>query len=63
LGHLSAFSPPSFPGCVAGVASGLPFGFHGSFPRGPLSEFRIAGVLLGVQCDLTSGGFSGLRCG
>src|SRR5438874_12156873 len=44
---LSAFSLPSFAGGIAGVASGLPLFFHGGFPRGPLSEFRIAGLLLG----------------
>ena len=60
---LSAFSLPSLAGGIAGVASGLPLGFRGGFPRGPLSEFRIPGVLLGFQGDLTSGGFSGLsRC-
>jgi hypothetical protein len=60
---LSAFSLPSFAGGIAGVASGLPLGFQGGFSRGPLSEFRIAGLLLGLQSDLTSGGFSGLlRC-
>ncbi len=47
---LSASSPPS----LAGVASGLPLGFHGGFPRGPLSDFRIAGRLLGFQRGLTS---------
>ena len=58
---LSAFSLPSFPGGIAGVASGLPLGFVGGFPRGPLSELRIAGLLLGSQSGLTSGGFSGFR--
>jgi hypothetical protein len=48
---------------LAGVASGLPLRFHGGFPRGPLSEFRIAGLLLGFQGDLTSGSFGGLRRG
>jgi hypothetical protein len=60
---LSAFSLPSFAGGIAGVASGLPLGFQSGFPRCLLSEFRIAGVVLGFQGDLTSGGFSGLRCG
>src|ERR1700674_249367 len=40
---LSAFSLASFGGGIAGVASGLPVGFQGGFPRCPLSEFRIAG--------------------
>jgi hypothetical protein len=44
---LSAFSLPGFAGGIAGVASGLPLFFHGGFLRGPLSEFRIAGLLLG----------------
>jgi hypothetical protein len=48
-------------GGIAGVASGLPLGFQGGFPRCLLGEFRIAGLLLGFQGDLTSGGFSGLR--
>jgi hypothetical protein len=52
---LSAFSLPSFAGGIAGVASGLPLGFHGGFPRCPLSEFRIAGLLLGFQGRSTSG--------
>src|SRR5258707_15676854 len=43
---LSAFSFPSFACSIAGVASGLPLFFHGGFPRGPLSEFHIAGLLL-----------------
>ena len=60
---LFAFSLPSFAGGIAGVASGLPLGFVGSFPRGPLSEFRIAGLLLGFQGDLTSGSFGSLRRG
>ena len=60
---LSAFSLPSFAGCIAGVASGLPFGFQGSFPRGPLGEFRIAGLLLGFQRGLASGNLGGLRSG
>jgi hypothetical protein len=58
---LSAFSLPSFAGGIAGVASGLPLGFHGGFPRGPLSEFRIPSVLLSFQSDLTSGSVGGLR--
>ena len=60
---LSAFSLPSFAGGIAGVASGLPLCFHGGFPRGPLSEFRIAGLLLGFQGGLTSGSLGGLRSG
>jgi hypothetical protein len=51
---LSAFSFPSFACSIAGVASGLPLFFHGGFPRGPLSEFHIAGLLLGFQGGLTS---------
>jgi hypothetical protein len=60
---LFAFSLPSFAGGIAGIASGLPLGFVGSFSRGPLSEFRIAGLLLGFQGDLTSGSFGSLRRG
>jgi hypothetical protein len=60
---LFAFSLPSFAGGIAGVASSLPLGFVGGFPRGPLSEFRIAGLLLSFQGDLTSGSFGSLRCG
>ena len=60
---LSAFSLPSFAGGIAGVASGLPLGFHGGFPRCLLSEFRIAGLLLGFQGGLTSGSLGGLRSG
>ena len=60
---LSAFSLPSFAGSIAGVASGLPLGFQGGFPRHPLSEFRIAGLLLGFQRGLTSGSLGGLRSG
>jgi hypothetical protein len=60
---LFAFSLPSFAVGIAGVASGLPLGFVGGFPRGPLSEFRVAGLLLSFQGDLTSGGFGGLRHG
>jgi hypothetical protein len=33
------------------------------FPRCPLSEFRIAGLLLGFKGGLTSGSFGGLRSG
>jgi hypothetical protein len=36
---LSAFSLLSFAGRIAGIASRLPLGFQGGFPRGPLSEF------------------------
>jgi hypothetical protein len=57
---LSAFSFPSFAGSIAGVASGLPLFFHGGFPRGPLSEFHIAGLLLGFQGNLTSGSLGSL---
>jgi hypothetical protein len=60
---LFAFSLPSFSGGIAGVASDLPLGFVGGFPRRPLSEFRIPGLLLGFQGDLTSGSFGGLRSG
>ena len=59
---LSALSLPSFAGSIAGVASGLPLFFHGGFPRGPLSEFHIAGLLLGSQGGLTSNSLGGL-CG
>jgi hypothetical protein len=59
---LSAFSFPSFAGSVAGVASGLPLFFHGGFPRGPLSEFPIPGLLFGFHGGLTSGNLGGL-CG
>jgi hypothetical protein len=48
---------------LAGVASGLPLGFQNGFPRGPLREFRISGLLLGLQGGLTSGIFGGLRRG
>src|SRR6202048_1250050 len=60
---LSAFSFPSFACSIAGVASGLPLFFHGGFPRGPLSEFHIAGLLLGFQGGLTSGSRGGLCVG
>ena len=60
---LPAFSLSSFAGGVAGVASGLPLGVQGGFPRCPLSEFSIAGLLLGFQCSLTSGSLGGLRSG
>jgi hypothetical protein len=53
----------SFAGGIAGVASGLPLGFQGGFPRNLLSEFRIAGLLLGFQSRLTSGSFDGLHSG
>jgi hypothetical protein len=48
---------------MEGVYGGLPLGFQGGFPRGPLSEFRIVGLLVGFQGDLTSGSFGGLRRG
>jgi hypothetical protein len=60
---LSAFSLPSFAGGIAGVTSGLPLGFQGGFPRCLLSEFRIAGLLLGFQRGLTSDSFGDLRSG
>ena len=60
---LSALSLSSFAGGIAGVASGLPLGFQGGFPCGPLSEFGIPRVSLGFQGDLTSGSFGGLRSG
>jgi hypothetical protein len=60
---LSAFSLLSFAGRIAGVASRLPLGFHGGFPRGPLGEFRIARLLLGLQAGLTSGSLGDLRGG
>jgi hypothetical protein len=60
---LSAFSLPSFPGGIAGVASGLPFSFRGGFTRCLLGEFRIAGLLLGFQRGLASGNLGGLRSG
>jgi hypothetical protein len=60
---LSPFSLSSFASGIAGVASGLPLGVQGGFPRCPLSEFSIAGLLLGFQCSLTSGSLGGLRSG
>jgi hypothetical protein len=54
---LSAFSLLSFAGRIAGIASRLPLGFL----RGPLSEFRIARLLLGLQAGLTSGSLGKLR--
>ena len=60
---LSAFSLPNFAGGIAGVASGLPLGFQGGFPCCLLSEFRIAGLLLGFQRGLTSGSLGELRSG
>jgi hypothetical protein len=44
-------------GRIAGIASRLPLGF----PRGPLSEFHIARLLLGLQAGLTSGSLGKLR--
>jgi hypothetical protein len=58
---LSAFSLPSFAGGIAGVASGLSLGFEDGFPRHPLLEFLIAGLLLGFQRGLASGSLGGLR--
>ena len=60
---LSAFSLSSFASGITGVASGLPFSFQGGFPCGPLSEFGIAGLLLGFQRGLASGNLGGLRSG
>jgi hypothetical protein len=60
---LSVFSLSSFASGIAGVASGLPRFFHGAFPRGPLSEFRIADLLLGFHGGLTSSSLGGLRSG
>jgi hypothetical protein len=60
---LSAFSLPSFAGGIAGVASRLPLGFHGGFPRCPLSEFRIVRRLLSFQGGFTSGSLGDLRSG
>jgi hypothetical protein len=60
---LFAFSLSSFAGGITDVASGLLLGFHGGFPRSPLSEFRVAGLLLGFQGGLTSGSLGGLRSG
>src|SRR5271169_3067603 len=60
---LSAFSLPSFAGGIAGVTSGLLLGFQGRFPRGLLSEFRIAGLLLRFQGGFMSGVLGGLRSG
>jgi hypothetical protein len=40
----------------------LPLFFHGSFPRGPLSEFHIPGLLLGFHGGLASDNLGGL-CG
>jgi hypothetical protein len=61
LSTLFAFSLAGFACCIAGIASGLPLGFHGSFPHCLLSEFCVAGLLFGLQGDLTSSSFSGLR--
>jgi hypothetical protein len=58
---LSALSLLSFAGGIAGVASDLPLGFHGCFPRGPLSEFHIVGRLLSFQGSFTSGSLRDLR--
>jgi hypothetical protein len=60
---LSSFSLLSFAGGIAGVTSGLSLGFHGGFSRCLLSEFRIAGLLLGFQRGLTSGSLGDLRSG
>ena len=60
---LSAFSLPSFAGGIAGVTSGLLLGFHGGFPRGLLSEFRIAGLLLRFQGGFMSGSLGEFRSG
>ena len=60
---LSALSLASLAGGIAGIASSLPFGFKDGFPLHPLSEFLIAGLLLGFQRCLPSGRLSGLRRG
>ncbi len=60
---LSAFSLPSFAGGVAGVASGLPLGLHDGFLRRLLSEFRIAGLSLGLQRGFTLSSLGKLRSG
>lgn len=60
---LSALSLSSFAGGVAGVASRLPLGFKDGFPRHLLSEFLIAGLLLGFERGLTSGSLGELRRG
>ena len=44
---LSALSLASLAGGIAGIASSLPLGFKDRFPLHPLSEFPIAGLLLG----------------
>jgi hypothetical protein len=59
---LSAFSLASFAGGIAGVASGLPLSFQGGFPSCLLSEFCIAGLLLGFQRGFTSRSLGDLRC-
>jgi hypothetical protein len=41
----------------------LPLFFQGGFPRGPLSEFRVAGLLLGFHGGFTSSSLGGLRSG
>src|SRR6516162_4704483 len=60
---LFALSPTSFAGGIAGVASGLPLSFQGGFPCCLLSEFRVAGLLLGFQRGLTSGSLGRLGSG
>jgi hypothetical protein len=41
----------------------LPLFFHGGFPRSPLSEFRVAGLLLRFHGGVTSSSLGGLRSG
>jgi hypothetical protein len=60
---LSALSLASLAGGIAGIASGLPLGFKDGFPLHPLSEFLIAGLLLGFHRCRPSGSLSGLRRG
>src|SRR5580658_8127054 len=62
LSHaLPALSSPGFTRCIAGVASGLTLGIHGSLSRDPLVEFNIAGLLLRSQSGLASGSVGNLR--
>jgi hypothetical protein len=63
LATLSAFSLPSFPGGIPGVASGLPLSFQGGFPCCLLSVFRIACLSLGFQGGFTSGSLGSMRSG
>jgi hypothetical protein len=63
LATLFAPSLPSLAGGVASVASGLPLGFQGGFPRCLLGECRLAGRVLGFQRGLTSGSLGELLSG